>query len=797
MRFRDVTLAIEERVQSLLGELTTEEKIGFLSGHQKAVERLGIREASIGTEYARGWSSHEEEWYCTVLPQTIGMASTFDRELIHEAGKVAGRESRAYYNSVNKSLFGFGPTVDLERDPRWGRHEEGYGEDPYLTGEMATAYTKGIVGDGPIKIALPLLKHFICNNTETDRDRYNTDVPERLLQEYYFEVFRKPIVEGGAFGVMTAYNKMNGHPGLLSPINQKYVKDAWGGRLVVSDGGAFGQILSSHGLTKSHGETIALAIKAGANVMLDAEEMVTAAAREALERELLTEADIDRAIYDTLYLRMLLGEFDENAKLPYAELTKEDVNRPCDRALALKMSEEQVILLKNNGLLPLGADALVKKKIAVIGPQAEENFLDWYTGASSYDLTVKDGLVEGFGPEGVEIQCDHGRDTVVLRNVSTGKYLRMEEDGTAVVDADYESAERFEQYDWGFGYVNYKSVRTGKMLQEDSDQIKCTAKDAYMWFVRPILTDHQAEGGVTFTSWNKKNIVMDAENHLYVREEATEAKDIFVIEVESDGDARMEALAQEADVVICAVGNHPLQVGREGYDRESLLLAPRQEQLVRNAAKRNPNTILLMVSSYPYAVDEFDASCAAVLYTTHAGPELGRAVTNILSGKAVPSGRLACTWYGKDFCFPSIFEYDIEKSGMTYLYHTGKVLYPFGYGLSYASFSYSEAKIAEESGKLYMEVEVTNTSSYDAAEVPQVYFRKEESAYSRPLLKLCGFTRVELKAGETKAIRIEIEKHALEVYDTEKEAFVLEEGTYQLLLNRNSRDRIVSCAIMI
>lgn len=785
--FRDEKLSIEERVKALIGELTVEEKFGLLSSTQQPIERLGIKERHIGTEFARGWSSHEETEICTVFPQSVGMASTFDEKLIAEAGRVAGRESRAYYYSINKSLFGFGPTVDLERDPRWGRHEEGYGEDPCLTGVMASAYTRALTGDGKVKQTLPLLKHFVCNNTETDRATYDAKVEDRLLNEYYLEVFRKPIEDGGAFGVMGAYNKINGEPGLLTSLNQKYVKDKWGGKLVVSDGHAFAMVMEEHKMTESHAETMKLALEAGANIMLDKPEMVIGAAAEAYEKGMIDEALIDRAISDTLYLRFLLGEFDSED--PYADITMDMVNTEDDRKLSLKMSEEQVVLLKNDGILPLKESITGAGKIAVLGPQADENFMDWYTGASAYDITVRDGLVEGC--PGAKILYDHGRDFVRLKYVKTGKYLRVLDDLSVKADADEAQAARFEKYDWGAGYVNFMECKTHKMLAEDQDVIKCTSKDAYQWFVRPIMTPHETEGGVYFTSWDKRKLVMNGALELDVTNEGEAA--VFEIELLSDGDERCVALAKEADTVIYCVGNHPVQVGREGYDRADILLPPRQDILGKKLLEANKNTVLLIVSSYPYAVDDFDRDCPAICYTTHAGPELGRAVTNILCGKANPSGRLASTWYKKDFKFPSIFDYDIEKNKMTYMYMEDKPLYAFGYGLSYSGFEYSdfavdEASVDDASDELVFTVKVRNVSDADGDEVVQIYYEKDDSTYIRPNKKLVGFSRVSLAAGEEKTVTVKADKHMLECYDTDLEEFVLELGNYKFGVGAASDD---------
>jgi len=521
--------------------------------------------------------------------------------------------------------------------------------------------------------------------------------------------------------------------------------------------------------------------------MLDTPEMIIGAAREAYEKGMIDEAMVDRAIRDTLYLRFLLGEFD--AEDPYADYTMDMVNTDEDKKLALKMCEEQVVLLKNTGILPITEQKIGSGKIAVIGPQADENFMDWYTGASSYDITVRDGLTAKY-PD-AKILYDHGRDFVRLKYVKTGKYLRVLSDLSVKADADENEATRFEKYDWGAGYVNFMDCRSHKMLAEDQDVIKCTSKDAYQWFVRPIMTPHETEGGVYFTSWDKRKLVMNAELELDVTNEGEAA--VFEIELLSDGDERCVALVKEADTVICCLGNHPVQVGREGYDRADILLPPRQDALAKKVAAVNKNMILLIVSSYPYAVDDLDEICPAILYTTHAGPELGHAVANILSGDTNPSGRLASTWYRKDFEFPSIFDYDIEKNKMTYMYMDAKPLYAFGHGYSYTDFEYLDAKLDEKSledEEDYLKFEVTleNVSNIEGDEVVQIYYSKDDSTYPRPKTKLCGFTRTHLGAYEKKTVEIKADKHMLECYDTELEEFVFELGWYRFDIGVASDD---------
>lgn len=784
--FLNPELSIDERVADLLSQLSLEEKLWMITSDMHGVERLGIKHCAVGTEVARGWSSHDETQFCTVFPQTIGLAATFDKATIKKMGETTGKELRAYNNATGKSLFCFGPTVDCERDVRWGRHEEAYGEDPYLSKTMSDSYTSGIVGEGKYIQAAPLLKHFAANNTEKNRSSYDAKIPERLKMEYYYEPFRESIVKGHAFGVMAAYNKLNGYPGILNPDLRRIVKDQWGAKVVVSDGGGFNQVMTSHKVTKSHAETLKYAYKAGTNAMLDTAQMLYDAAKESLEKGFIVEEDINNAIKDLLYIRFRLGEFDPAEGNPYVSIGMDQVNTEEDKKLSLLMAQKQVILLKNQGLLPVSKKT---NTIAVIGPQADENFMDWYTGASSYDVKINEGFKTAFKDS--EILCDNGRDHVKIKNTYTGKFVRIAEDGGVFADASEENAAVFEKYDWGWGYINYMSTISKKMLTEDDGNWKCTAKDAYMWFVRPIMRPNKEDGktGFYITGWDNRYLRMneDQVTFAFSGEEKTE-KDFFSEVLVSDGTERCKKLSEKADVTFCCLGNHPVQVAREGYDRSEITLPPKQEELLDASFAVNKNTVLVMVSGYPYGIEKYENRLPAILFTTHAGPELGNALASVVNGDYNPAGRSPQTWYKSTEKLPDIFDYDIEKTGMTYLYFKGEALYPFGYGLSYSTFDYSDLKLEKNAEGIKASLCVTNTSDKDGEDVPQLYFTVEDSSVSRPEKKLCGYDRVFLKAGESKIVMFNVDFHSLEYYDIVRGKFILEEGEYKFMAGGNSRD---------
>ncbi|MBR4096804.1 MAG: glycoside hydrolase family 3 protein, partial [Oscillospiraceae bacterium] len=384
--FRNSSLPIEERLSDLLERLTTDEKINMLSSHMAAVPRLDISEWHVGTEIARGYVGRSDDEISTVTPQPIGMASMFDPDLMYKLGEIAAEETRYYYNQnpIGK-LMVWGPTVDMERDPRWGRTEEAYGEDPFLTCEMTKAYTKGLAGEDEFHLkTVPTLKHFCADNNEKERGSCSANVEPRTLHEYYYRAFKGAITEGGAHSIMAAYNELSGVPAVMNPDIQNLLKDEWGLDFVVTDGGDFSQNVLSHEIVKTHAEALALCLKNGADSMTDPADMVAAAAYDALERKLITEADIDKAVGNVLYGRFSLGEFDEVH--PYKDMVK-SVDTEEFRAVNREAAMKQMCLLKNDGLLPVAKG----KKIALTGPIADENYCDWYTGRTSYQISIKQG----------------------------------------------------------------------------------------------------------------------------------------------------------------------------------------------------------------------------------------------------------------------------------------------------------------------------------------------------------------------------------------------------------------------
>lgn len=779
-RFRDSSLSFDERVKDLLSRLTIKEKAGLMSNHMAAVPRLDIGEWYVGAEVARGYVSRNPEEPTTVFPQPIGLSGTFDTELMEKAGLTAGKEARVL-NKRHPSghLMLWGPTVDLCRNPLWGRNEEGYGEDPFLTGKMSAAYTKGLADrQGEYMQSIPTLKHFCANNTENERGTASSDIEPRTLNEYYYAAFERPITCGGAYSVMAAYNELSGVPAVINPDIQKVLKDKWGLGFVVTDGGDFSQNVTFHGYSTSHAETIALAIKNGTDVMTDCEDVVEASVLEALNSGLVSEKDIDKALYNSLLARFRLGEFDE--KHPFSDIDESVLDCDEHKKLNYRAALEQAVLLKNNGILPLDTN----KSVAVIGLNGNCNLMDWYTGYSSYNTTILDGVSGKFAGA----MFDNGCDRVVIKSELTGKYLGVSDDDT--VSAIYEKDDPrafFEKAEYGHDETTYRSLYNNKYITENT--CKCDSESTYRWYSQEIMKPQKHGDKVLYRTYFGKALGVDEKGKLtLVKQFGLSDDKMFSEEIVSDGIRRAAELAEKADYAIVCIGNDPMIVAREMYDRKTLSLPAHDSALAKAVYSTNNKCVMAVVSSYPFSICEEQEYMPAIIYTTHAGPELGNAFAKVISGEYSPAGRLAQTWYKSEYELAPIESYDIIENDMTYLYYKGKPLYPFGYGLSYARFEYSDLEVTGYDDSINISFDVRNVSDIDGDEVVQVYFRAEDPSVKRPLKQLTAFARVHIGCGQTQHIEFDISKSELRFYDVSRERFTIEQGRYTFMAGASSDD---------
>jgi beta-glucosidase len=796
--FQNPELALKKRVADLVSRLTVNEKISMLASTQQAVKRLGIAEARFGTEVARGYVSREPGEISTVFPQPIGLASTFNPGLMYELGEICAIETRIYHKKADfTKLMVWGPTVDLCRDPRWGRNEESYGEDPFLTGEMSTAYCLGMVGsDKKYLRVLAGLKHFCCNNHEEDRLRDDANITVRLLREYYYAAFEPAIRRGGAHSLMTAYNELSGVPAMINNDIKKVCKDEWGMLFAVTDGGDFSQNVWAHKYSDSHAQTIALAFKAGNNIMTDITATSIAGAKQAVKSGLVSEKELDTVVSQVMQGRFMLGEFDPPELNPYNDIP--DTMLDCDefRAVNARAAHECITLLKNDNLLPIAecADHGAPLKIAVVGHLANHGYKDWYTGMSSYNVTILQGLKNIFGEN---VGFHDGCDIVAIKSVLNNRYLCVKNDGCVTADSDkITKACRFKKIDWD-GQVIYISEQNGKLLRLYEDDVKsplnqshtgyvnALGNDTYEWFGRMIIRPDEYENSTVYKSWRHKDLAVVDNRLCEVEPGAITKAKMFNEEVVVDGAMQSAKLAETADYVIVCAGNDPMVPARECFDRKSLNLPGQQQRLIDEVMKVNRNCILTITASYPYIIPQ---NLPAVIYTAHAGPQSGNAMADVLTGRYNPAGRLPQTWYKSERDLPDIKDYDIMSSGSTYLYFEGEELYPFGHGLSYCEFEYSDFSVKDTGKNIEVSVKVKNTSDIYGQEVVQLYFTALQPRVKRPKKQLCEFIRQGIEPGQRVEITLVFDKSRLRYWDVTRHKFAVETGEYRFGIGASSKD---------
>lgn len=827
--FRDPSLPLQARVDDLVGRLTLAEKVSLLHQYQPAIPRLGLAVFKTGTEalHGVGWSGDYARGGAvvtargTVFPQAVGLASTWDPELVKQVGSVVGDEARGYH-ALNPTVWGlnlWAPVVNLLRDPRWGRNEEGYSEDPHLTGEMSVAYGRGLQGDDPNQLkTAPTLKHYLAYNNETDRITSNSVVPPRVLHEYDEQAFRPALEAEAATGVMPSYNLVNGRPTTVTPDLNRI--RSWSDQPLfhVSDAGAPGNLTGSQNYYDTPAEAYAAQLKAGLDSFTQDNAdptAIVAAVTSALEQGLITEQDVDTAVGHALSLRFRLGEFDPDGGR-YGGITADVINAPAHGRLARRTAAQAAVLLKNSGgTLPLDPDATTK--VAVVGPLSDTLYTDWYSGNLPYGVTPLDGITERLGSDATVTSSD-GMDRIALRDVATGRYVTGGAGAAgAVINESATTADataQFDVFDWGQGIVTLRSVANGKYVGINGTSFVNNQDQPNGWFVQQMFTLEELPNGnvvLKYAGYDEPETWSSAHGRAYLVAQpdgtlrvgaataatATQfAKESIVTGVDS-----AVAAARGADAAIVVVGSMPFINGREAHDRTTLDLAEGQQALIRAVRAANPNTIVVVENSYPTALNWEQENVPAILWTTHAGQETGHAVADLLFGDQNPSGRLTQTWYRSTDDLPDLLDYDIIKSGATYQYFEGSPLYPMGHGLSYSEFRYGNLRLADSrvraDGRIDVRVDVTNTGDRAGAEVVQLYTHAARSRVKQPIKALKAFQRVELDAGERATVRLTVAARDLAIWDVTRDRFVVESGEYDVMVGASSADIRLTRAVQV
>ena len=796
-KYLDPNQPIEVRVDDLISRMTLEEKASQLVNQARAIPRLQVPQYDWWSEALHGVA---RAGTATVFPEPIGLAATFDSPLIHEMAVVIGIEGRAKHHQavragrrdIAEGLDFWSPNINIFRDPRWGRGQETYGEDPFLTARMGVAFVTGLQGDDPKYyrvIATP--KHFaVHSGPEPTRHSVDVTVSKHDMEDTYLPAFRATITEGKAGSIMCAYNRVNGQPACASDfLMVDQLRDKWKfSGYVVSDCDAVADIFNGHKYTKSMAEAAGLSLKKGMDndcadfyrIMRDNSDYVRFI--DAVKQGFLTEKDIDVSLRRTFTARFRLGMFDPPEMVKYAQTPESEIDSEEHRALALKVARESIVLLKNDGTLPLNDGV---KKIAVLGPLAESaRVLEGnYSGTPSRSTTALDGVREQFPAAEVTyapgmnlLRTEEVVPTEVLSSPDGQPGLRGEyfskdfQEAAQVVRVDkFINFNRFrpDTISPPPGMQNFSARWTGFLTaNETADyQLGTFGSMEKLWFDGKLIVDdfvqHSPKPNLTTTVHLEKG-----RRYPIKLEYGQGGRGIQLVwlKVVANPIPEAVALAKAADVVVAVVGissqleGEEMKVnvpGFEGGDRTKIDLPKEEEDLLEAVSAAGKPLVVVLMNGSALAVNWANDHANAIFDAWYSGEEGGAAIGQTLAGANNPAGRLPVTFYTGVEQLPPFSDYAMKNR--TYRYFGGKPLYPFGYGLSYSKFEYSNLKLSSNDltagDSLTADVDVKNTSGPDGDEVVQLYisFTKAPGA---PLRALRGFTRVHILAGETQHVQL-------------------------------------------
>lgn len=837
--YRDPTLTPEVRAADLVSRMTLAEKVSQMTHGAAAIERLGVPEYNWLNEALHGVA---RSGLATVFPQAIGLAATWDEDLMHRVAEAISTEARAKHHEyaregkryMYQGLTLWSPNINLLRDPRWGRGQETYGEDPYLTGRMAVQFVRGLQGDDPryLKtVATP--KHFaVHSGPEPERHEFDAVVSERDLRESYLPQFRMAFVEGGASSAMCAYNRVDGEAACGSErLLHEILRGEWGFRgFVVSDCGAVDDIYLNHRLVATPAEAAAVALRAGTD--LDCGP-VYAHLPDAVDQGLVTEAQIDTAVTRLFAGRFRLGMFDPPDQVEYARIPYSAVDSEPHRALARQAARESMVLLRNrDGTLPLARDL---DTLAVIGPNADQwlMLLGNYNGVPADPVTPLRGIREAVSPatEVVFAQGAPLADGIPLYDVVPAEALRtpdgdpgvrveyfmgatdealrdarVADDVMPALDADWRDRSPLPELDDDDFSVQW----TGEIRPPESGtyRLGVISTTRYRFFLDDslrIASEYHYRDELGDPRLRKTEPMRLEANRSYpFRIEAHETygdAQVQLVWAPPRGDLEAEAVAaaRTADAVVLVLGLTARMEGEEmdveiegfrGGDRTALELPDAQLRLLRRVIALGRPTVLVLMNGGALAVDGEAENIPAILEAGYPGQAAGIAIADVLFGDYSPGGRLPYTVYRSVEDLPPFEDYDM--TGRTYRFFAGDPLYPFGHGLSYTTFEYrrlrTDAEVLRDGDTLEVSVEVENAGDRSGDEVVQLYVSWPGSAVTRPRLELKGFQRFTLRPGETRTVRFPLAATDLAYWNPDRNAWVLERGTVRLQVGASSAD---------
>lgn len=765
--FQNPKLSAEQRADDLLGRLTLKEKVSLMMHQSPAIERLGIPSFQWWNEALHGVGRNGK---ATVFPITMAMAASFDDALLQEVYTAVSDEARAKNQAAKETgrirqyqdLSFWTPNINIFRDPRWGRGQETYGEDPFLTSRMGVAVVRGLQGpdDSPYRKTLACAKHFaVHSGPEWNRHQFNvTDLPLRDLWETYMPAFKALVQEANVEEVMCAYQRIDGEP---CCGNNRYLKqilrnDLGFKGLVTSDCWAISDFWKKgyHEVVETKSEASGMALRAGTDLECGSDYN---SLPEAVEAGYVTEKEVDESLRRLLIARIKLGNLDDDALVPWTKIPQSVICSPEHRALSREMAQESIVLLQNKGnILPLKAQG---KKIAVMGPNANDStmLLGNYNGFPMYAVTILEGLKAQF-PNLTYIE------------------------GCRYVDAPANNGQNRRRED----RINLDANPFGNNgMQMDSARM---ARFANMPdSVRSRFANMPDSVRARFANRMRRDSVNTLANP---EARTTSAREVAASNV---SDADLLKAASGSDVIIFVGGISPRLEGEEmrvnfdgfrGGDRTSIELPEAQRRLLKALHEQGKKIIFVNCSGSAMALTPETQSCDAIIQAWYGGEEGGNALADVISGKVNPSGKLPVTFYKNTEQLPDYEDYLMQNR--TYRFFQDRPLFPFGYGLSYSKFTISNAKYANDKVTLTL----TNKGKMDGEEVVQVYLRRVGDK-TGPVKTLRAFQRVSVKAGKTANVTIDFPKSSFEWWDEASNSMRILPGQYELMVGSDSDAKVV------
>ncbi len=829
-------LPVSVRVKDLVSRMTLKEKASQMVNDAAAIPRLGVPAYHWWSEALHGDATAGG---ATVFPEPIGLGATWDPALVHQVARAISYEARAKFEWDMRSgntrwgrgLDFWAPNINIFRDPRWGRGQETYGEDPFLTGRFAVAFVTGMQGSNPRyfrTIATP--KHFaVHSGPEMIRHVFDARVSPQFLENTYLPAFRAAITAGHAGSIMCSYNAVDGAPSCASKmLLQQHLRDAWKFHgYVVSDCGAISDIWNNHHYAADPVHAVADAVEAGTDLSCGDEYLAVPAAVRA---GLLSEQDVDRAVERLFRARFRLGLFDPPSLVPYANTLLSEINSPAHRELALEAARESMVLLKNeNSMLPFGTGV---HSIAIVGPEADlvAPLLGNYHGTPINPVTPLAGMMRRFG-KSTRLLYAQGSKLISLLPVPVPASALAPSGAASAVNStaiggltgeyfdntDFRGAPVMTRTDTSIDF-DWEDVRPSPKLEKSSFSVRWTgtftppAPGNYALGVHVVRCDgcRDSHGDefrlyldgklfaqrdttpnlmipVHFASTAPHSIRLD-----YVHPGPDQNASVTLLWDAPAKTLREQALAaaRQADVVVAFLGidsnleseeNSDMNLpGFRGGDRTRLSLPRAQERLLEALGTTGKPVVVVLESGSALAVDWAKAHAVAILEAWYPGEEGGMAIAQTLAGDNNPAGRLPVTFYQSVSQLPPFEDYSMR--GRTYRYFTGQPLYPFGFGLSYSHFAYSDLQLSSTALKagepLEVSATVRNTSSRDGDEVVEAYLSFPPSP-GAPIRALRGFERIHLNAGQAETVHLRLTPRDLSEVNSAGET-VIEPGTYHL-----------------